>query len=103
MEEDFGEELEKRGCNGIKGNIAGIMDNGKASKDREKRKFYYIIAVGGQITFLLVGPVVFCLLIGLWLDSYFHTAPLFIIIGVIAGFVGSIFNVFRVMKIIDKM
>lgn len=70
---------------------------------KEKRKIYYIIAIGGQITVLLVGPVVFCLLLGLWLDSFFHTTPLLIIIGVIVGFVGSIFNVFRVMKIIDKM
>lgn len=70
---------------------------------KEKRKLYYIIAIGGQITILLVGPVVFCLLLGFWLDSFFHTTPLFTIIGVIVGFVGSIFNVFRVMKIIDKM
>ena len=70
---------------------------------KEKRKIYYIIAIGGQITILLVGPVVFCLLLGFWLDGFFHTTPLFTIIGVIVGFVGSIFNVFRVMKIMDKM
>ena len=70
---------------------------------KEKRKFYYIVAIGGQITFLLVGPVVFCLLLGLWLDSYFHASPFFLVLGVILGFIGSIFNVFRVMKIMDKI
>lgn len=70
---------------------------------KEKRKIYYIIAIGGQITILLVGPVVFFLFLGFWLDSFFYTTPLFIILGVIVGFIGSILNVFRVMKIIDKM
>jgi F0F1-type ATP synthase assembly protein I len=79
------------------------MDSLKSSISGEKRKFYYIVAIGGQVTILLVGPVVFCLLLGFWLDSYFHTSPFFIILGVILGFIGSIFNVFRVMKIIDKM
>jgi len=69
---------------------------------KEKSRIYYIIAICGQVTVMLVGPVVGCLLLGLWLDGFFHTTPLFVIIGVIAGFVGSIFNVFRVMKIIDK-
>lgn len=75
----------------------------KSSAKKEKRKIYYIIAIGGQITVLLVGPVVFCLLLGLWLDNVFHTGPLFIIAGVIIGFIGSIFNVFRVMEIMEKM
>lgn len=70
---------------------------------KEKRKFYYIIAIGGQITALLVGPVVFCLLLGLWLDNTFYTSPLFVVLGVIIGFIGSIFNVFRVMKMMEKM
>ncbi|MBU3978897.1 AtpZ/AtpI family protein [Patescibacteria group bacterium] len=69
---------------------------------KEKRKIYYIIAICGQVTVMLVGPVVGCLLLGLWLDSIFHTSPLFIIIGVVIGFIGSIFNVFRVMKIISR-
>lgn len=70
---------------------------------KEKRKFYYIIAVGGQMTVLLVGPVVVFLLLGLWLDNLFGTSPLFIILGVIIGFAGSIFNVYRVMEIMDKI
>lgn len=70
---------------------------------REKNKIYYIIAIGGQITALLVGPVVFFLLLGLWLDNTYHTSPLFIILGVIIGFIGSIINVFKVMRIIEKM
>lgn len=77
------------------------MDLEKVQK-RGKPRLIYIAAISGQITILLVGPVVFFLLLGLWLDSFFHTSPVFIVIGVIVGFVGSIFNVFRVMKITDK-
>lgn len=75
----------------------------KISSAKERRKVLYIIAIGGQITILLVAPVVLFLLLGFWLDSFFHTRPLFIILGVIFGFIGSIFNVFRVMEIMEKI
>lgn len=77
------------------------MGNSKNNKDQSK--LYSIIAMGSQVTVMLVGPVVFCLLCGIWLDKYFRTTPVFLIIGVIIGFAGSIFNVFRISKIMEKI
>jgi F0F1-type ATP synthase assembly protein I len=79
------------------------MDDQKKAAAKENRKFYYIVGIGGQITILLVGPVVFCLFLGFWLDSIFHASPFFIILGVVIGFIGSVFNIFRVMEIINKL
>lgn len=73
----------------------------KGNDKKENKKFYYVLGLAGQVTFLLAGPVVVCLFVGLWADSYFRTTPLFIIIGVILGFSGSVFNVFKVMKIVE--
>lgn len=69
---------------------------------KEKQRLYYKIGITAQITFLLVGPVVLLLFLGLWLDNLLHTSPLFVILGVIFGFIGSIFNVFRVIELMNK-
>jgi F0F1-type ATP synthase assembly protein I len=79
------------------------MDSSGESEKRETRKTYYILAISGYITVFLVAPVVLCLVLGLWLDSFLHTTPLFVILGVIIGFAGSIINVFKVMEIINKL
>lgn len=79
------------------------MDSRKESEAKDTRRTYYIIAVSGYITILLVAPVVLFLLLGFWLDSFFHTGHIFVISGVIIGFVGSVFNVFKVMELINKL
>lgn len=74
----------------------------KSGSKNGNRKVYFVIGLAGQVTLLLVAPVVGSLVLGFWLDNYFHTSPIFIIGGVFLGFAGSIFNVFRIMKIVDK-
>lgn len=77
---------------------------GKESKEKNggNKQFYVVAGLVGQVTLLLVVPVVGFLILGLWLDSFFHTTPLFLILGVVLGFAGSIVNVFRMMKMLDK-
>ncbi len=75
----------------------------KESDSREKRRFYVAVGMAGQVTLLLVGPVFVLLIVGLWIDEIFYTTPLFIILGVILGFVGGVFNVFKVMKKMDRL
>lgn len=78
------------------------MEAEKKDIKKSNRRIYYTIGLAGQVTFLLVGPVVGSLLLGLWLDNLLHSSPLFIILGVVLGFIGSIVNVFKVMKMIDR-
>jgi|GEM_PF-5610205 len=70
------------------------------SKDTltKRAKLFSQIAVWSNAVILLVAPVIILLLIGLWLDRTLHTTPIFIITGVIAGFLGSIVNVYRLSK-----
>jgi len=51
---------------------------------------------------LLVSPVAVLVAVGYFADKYFHTAPLYILIGGGVGFVSGIMNVFRMMKMIQK-
>lgn len=78
------------------------MNKAIENYQKDRSKFYVSLGLAGQVTFLLVGPVVVCLFLGFWADNFFHSTPLFIILGVIIGFAGSIFNVFKIMKMMDK-
>ncbi|MNK57103.1 putative F0F1-ATPase subunit [compost metagenome] len=42
-----------------------------------------------------VGPVLVCLVAGIWLDRKFGTSPLFLFIGLFLGFGTGIFSVYR--------
>jgi len=75
----------------------------KEKRDVENnKKFFLKLGLIFQVTTMLVGPVVAGLFVGYWVDNFFHTTPLFLIVGVILGFVGSVVNVFEVMKISEK-
>lgn len=51
---------------------------------------------------LLVSPVLLLCALGYFFDRIFHTAPLWLIIGGIAGFINGIINVFRMMQLMQR-
>ncbi len=42
-----------------------------------------------------VGPVLVCLVAGIWLDRKFGTSPLFLFIGLFLGFGTGVYSVYR--------
>jgi len=58
--------------------------------------------MGMSTAFLLVTPVLFLLVIGFFVDKFFHTAPFFMIIGIGIGLIGGTFNVFRLLQAMQK-
>lgn len=42
-----------------------------------------------------VGPVIVCLVAGIWLDRKFGTSPLFLLFGLFLGFGTGIYSVYR--------
>ena len=42
-----------------------------------------------------VGPVIVCLVAGIWLDRKFGTSPLFLFIGLFLGFGTGVYSVYR--------
>jgi F0F1-type ATP synthase assembly protein I len=67
-----------------------------------KSKTTFFILVGMSTALLLASPVIILLFLGIFLDSMVHTGKLFTIGGIIVGFVGGIFNVFRLMQMMQK-
>ena len=46
----------------------------------------------------LISPIIVGVFIGLFLDNYFNTKPLFLIIFLILGFGGGISNIYKTVK-----
>jgi len=63
-------------------------------------KLFIIMAM--STTILLVSPVLLLGGLGYVLDKFFHTAPLYLIIGGIVGFISGITNVFRMTQMMQK-
>ena len=61
-----------------------------------------LILIGLSTAFLLVMPILILLAVGYFADIFFHTKPLFTILGVIIGSVGGIMNVFRLLQTAKK-
>lgn len=60
------------------------------------------LAVLLNLTAQLVAPVIGLLLLGLFLDKILHTGYLFLIGGVIIGFLASIATTYKIIRRIDK-
>ena len=55
-----------------------------------------------NLAFFLVAPVIALLFVGLWVDTTLHSSPVFLIVGVIAGFISGIISVFRITNLFNK-
>jgi F0F1-type ATP synthase assembly protein I len=60
------------------------------------------LIIGMSTAILLVTPVIILLVIGYFLDSIFHTSPLYLVIGIIVGFISGVVNVYRLMKLMQR-
>ncbi|MCL4338719.1 AtpZ/AtpI family protein [Patescibacteria group bacterium] len=69
---------------------------------RYEFRLWYAISFALQLGFLIVVPLVGFLFLGKWLDDIFHTAPLLLIAGIVAGITTSIFDVYHQLEILTK-
>ena len=76
------------------------MTQNNTKNTKTTYKLFLIIATSTAI--LLVSPVLVLLAIGYFFDHLLHTTPLYMIIGSVIGFISGIYNVFRMMKLMQK-
>lgn len=71
--------------------------------NQQKSKFFYAVALGVELGFLIALPLVIFLFLGVYLDKKFNTFPLFIIIAVILSFIAMISELkFLILPFIEK-
>ena len=67
-------------------------------KNKEKNKGFKDFGVYLKSGVELVSAIIIALVIGLFLDNYFQSKPIFLIIFLFLGFAAGIMNVFRSVK-----
>lgn len=71
--------------------------------NQQKSKFFYAVALGVELGFLIALPLVLFLFLGVYLDKKFNTFPLFIIVAVILSFIAMISELkFLILPFIEK-
>jgi len=73
----------------------------KEQSEQKNQKTFIIVAMSTAI--LLVSPVITLLVLGYFLDKFFHTAPLFLLLGVSIGFISGVMNVFKLLRVTQKV
>jgi F0F1-type ATP synthase assembly protein I len=71
-------------------------------RQENKTTFKLFIIMAMSTAILLVSPVIILSGVGYFADNFFHTAPLYMILGGAIGFISGIINVFRMMQLMQK-
>ncbi len=90
-ENNFDEDSKKlqQGLSSLKNN-SNLRD---VNKDR---------VAGERVFSEIVGGLIFGILVGWLIDSYFHTRPIFLIIFVFLGLAASVYNIYKATKSEDE-
>lgn len=66
-------------------------------------KLLYALSLGLELGFLISLPLVFFLILGIFLDKKFQTFPIFLISSIILGMAATFFNVYYlVLPFLEK-
>lgn len=69
----------------------------KRNKNQDGFKIWYAISFAFQLGFLIVVPIGGLMLLGLWADKSFGTAPILLIIGMIAGLIIVVYEIYHLL------
>lgn len=67
-------------------------------KPPQKKQVVKAMALASSIISYLVGPILVGVFAGRWLDSYFQTEPLFLIVGLLLGIAAGGYGLFRLVR-----
>jgi F0F1-type ATP synthase assembly protein I len=64
------------------------------TQNTQNKKLIYALSLGTQFGLLISLPLVFFLVLGIFLDKKFHTFPIFLILGIVLGIVNTFFETY---------
>ncbi len=70
-------------------------------KDKEKNDnfcLFYALSTAIQLGFFIVVPIGLSLFLGIWLDSYFKTEPILLLLTTFSGIIFTIYEVHNILK-----
>ena len=66
--------------------------------DQNEFKTWYAISFAFQLVLLIVVPIGGFMLLGLWGDGNFHTAPLLLIAGIVVGVIITAYEIYHLLN-----
>lgn len=57
----------------------------------------YVLAVGGELGFLIAFPLVICIVLGIYIDKRLGTFPWLLLASVLLGMILTVVNVYKVV------
>jgi len=70
--------------------------------EKEKQKYYYSLLAAASFGFVLLLSVVVGLVLGIFLDKLFHTAPFLTAVFTFIGMISGIYSIFKEIKQFQK-
>lgn len=61
-------------------------------------KITYALSVAMQLGFLIIASIGGFVFLGMWLDSFFHSSPLLLIIGIGVGITITIYEAYHLLE-----
>ncbi len=76
-------------------------------KETEKKKgdnfhLFYALSIAAQLGFFIIVPMAISIFFGIWLDNYFQTKPILLLISIFFGIIITGYEVFNILKPIIK-
>lgn len=56
------------------------------------------LALMGQLGFTIAVPIALLAILGIYVDGWLHTRPLFILLGLLLGLISGIYGAYRLFK-----
>ncbi len=78
--------------------LESLKESNSKIKNQKKNKNFKDFGIYLKSGVELISAIIVALVIGLFLDNYFQSKPIFLIIFLILGFAAGIINVFRSVK-----
>lgn len=74
----------------------------KKRKNQEYKKIIRLLGLVSHLGYLMLTPILICVIGGAWLDGKLGTSPLILIVGVVLGVCSSFKNLFDHMNKFGK-
>jgi F0F1-type ATP synthase assembly protein I len=72
------------------------------TKNKKETTYRLFLIIAMSTSIVLVSPVIILVALGFFVDSFFHTTPLYTALGGGLGFISGIVNVFRMMQMMQR-
>jgi F0F1-type ATP synthase assembly protein I len=79
------------------------MQSRQQKQNSKNNKLVEVLILGGEVGFLIALPIIFFLILGLFLDKKFNTFPLFLILCIIFAIVNSLIETYYlILPFVEK-